>query len=429
MAFGDSITTGKGDECNPDCDDPLSNCGYPTRLPTSSYLNCSANECEVVNKGKGGENTSEGVTRIENVLDNEGPWDAVLLMEGTNDICWEQDVSNDTIEANLGTMEDKAADHGVETLHASIIHINDESICPSNLPDPEGRVANLRNRIRDHLANVDADTGHRWWSDPWSELCPTENCFQQHYADWGHPDCSGYDIMTDVFRDGIQARAAPGEVAAVEPTGTTSDTSPTFLWNKEIPRDATWYQFQLDGPGGNLEDLWLDETGTCAPWQCTLDLGTFPEGTYTWRARGRNSAGRSPWAETIFTIQTVLPPGEPTGLAPLGNIGDDRPAFTWLRESPLAATAYELEVSDGTGVIFDEIFPLLGTCSGTTCSVDPFEQGEPLAAGDYSWRVRGSNAAGPGPWSDTLAFTLIPGLIFLDGFETGDTSAWTQVQP
>ncbi|MGH2687187.1 MAG: GDSL-type esterase/lipase family protein, partial [Actinomycetota bacterium] len=160
MAFGDSITTGNSDECNPDCDDQFSNCGYPTRLPTDPYLDCDTNDCEVVNKGRGGEATAEGVTRIQDVLDDEGPWDEVLLMEGTNDVCWEHDpsVSNDTIEFNLGAMESLAALEGVETLHASIIHINDESICPSDLPDPEGRVADLRDRIRDHLANVDADT-------------------------------------------------------------------------------------------------------------------------------------------------------------------------------------------------------------------------------------------------------------------------------
>ncbi len=433
MAFGDSITAGKADECNGNCDDITCNndepqCGYPPRLATSAYLDCAANQCQVVNEGKGCETTGQGLTRIQNVLDDEGPWDVALLMEGTNDVCW-QDVSNNTIEANLGMMESEAAERGVETLHASIIHINDEDICPSSLPDPEGRVADLRNRIRDNLANVDSDTTHRWWSDPWSELCPTQNCFQQHYADWGHPDCSGYDIMTDVFRDGVQARAVPGEVTALEPTGTTSDTSPTFRWNKEIPRDATWYQFQLDGPGGNLEDLWLAETETCAPWQCTLDLGVFPEGTYTWSVRGRDAAGRSPWVETTFTIQLLQPPGEATPIAPAGNIGDDRPTFTWQRESPILATDYEVEISDELAVIFDEVFPAFSSCVGTTCSVEPFAEGDPLAAGDYTWRVRGSNAAGNGPWTDPLAFTLIPGLIFLDGFESSDTSAWSQTQP
>ncbi|MGH9464820.1 MAG: hypothetical protein ACRD0X_04190, partial [Thermoanaerobaculia bacterium] len=277
-------------------------------------------------------------------------------------------------------------------------------------------------------ANVDADTDHRWWADPWSELCPTQSCFDQHYADWGHPDCSGYDIMTDVFRDDLQARAVPGPVEAVEPEGTTSDASPTFRWNKEIPRDATWYQFQLDGPGGNLEDFWFEE-GSCAPWQCTLDLGAFPDGTYTWRVRGRNPEGRAPWVETTFTIQTVVPPGEPAPIAPAGAIGDDRPTFTWQRESPITANSYELEVSDEVGVILDQQFLAGGICAGTSCSVDPFTLGEPLAAGDYSWRVRGSNVAGPGPWSDSLAFTLIPGLLFTDGFESGDTEAWSVTSP
>jgi lysophospholipase L1-like esterase len=432
MAFGDSITKGVEDECNQNCDANGANCGYPKRLPTSTYLNCAVNACQVVNKGKGGETTAQGVTRIQTVLEDNGPWDEVLLMEGTNDICW-NDFSNNTIENNLETMESLATAAGVETLHASIIHICGDTCepgfeCPSSLPDPEGRVEDLRERIRDNLANVDPDTSHRWWSDPWSVLCPTQSCFNQHYADWGHPDCSGYDLMTDVFRDAILAKPEPGAPTAVGPVGTIADSSPTFEWDKEVPRDATWYQFQLDGPGGNLEDDWFAETAVCTGSDCTLGVGTLPDGAYTWRVRGRNAAGRSAWVETTFTIQTVLPPGPPTPVAPTGTIGDDRPEFTWLRETPTAATSYELEVSDEAGVILDQTYSPFLVCAGTTCTVDPFDLGDPLAAGDYSWRVRGANVAGAGPWTEPLAFTVIPGLLFTDGFESGDTTAWSEEQ-
>ncbi len=422
MAFGDSITAGlpQHDECGME--------GYPGRIP--DLLPCHPPDCEVVNEGLGGEDTGDGVTRIHDLLEDEGPWDIVILMEGTNDICF-REVSNETVEFNLRTMDEDATAHAADTLHASIIHFHPDNQTHGTSKD--GLVADMRDRVRDELAHLDVDIDHLWWADPWTPLCPGDSCFDAHYTETppdpvGHPDCSGYDILADVMRDAIQGRAVPEGVDAVEPQGTTSDTTPTFRWNKEIPRDATWYQFQLDGPGGNLEDLWMTEE-TCAPWQCTLDLGALAEGTYTWRVRGRNPAGRSPWVETTFTIQTVFPPGAPTPLAPEGAIGDERPAFSWLRESPLAADRYQLEVSDEAGVVLDQTFLAGLACTATTCTVDPFTEGDPLAAGDYSWRVRGSNVAGSGPWSHTLAFTLIPGLVFADGFETGNTDAWSQVQP
>lgn len=438
LAFGDSITQGKCDDgddncvgvddCNTEACGLGPNCGYPQRLPTGSYLDCAGNDCEVVNKGYGCETTVEGVSRIDDLLDDQGPWDVVLLMEGTNDVCWEG-ISLPTIESSLGEMRDIAADRGVETLHASIIHIDEDAIvCPED-PDPEGTISDLRDLIRDNLANVD-DLGHRWWADPWTDLCPGDSCFDQHYADWGHPDHSGNDLLADEFRDAIEGSPVPGPPEPTQPIGTTSDTSPTFKWDKEIPRYATWYQFQLDGPEGNtLHDAWYAEDELCGDWVCTLNLGTFPDGTYEWRVRGRNPHGRSAWVETTFTIETLVPPGLPTLVAPSGFIGEDRPTFVWERESPPTATSYELEIRDDGGVFYDQSFSVVAVCAGTTCQVSPFALGDPLAPGDYSWRVRGSNEAGNGPWTALLQFTIIPGLIFIDGFESGSFAAWDEVVP
>ncbi len=420
LAFGDSITQGNGDECFEG--------GYPGRLPEPTYLDCATTGCQVVNRGAGGETTAEGVSRLDDVLDEQGPWDVVLVMEGTNDICWHS-VSNDTIEANLGAMATVAAARGVDTLLASIIHLRDENVCPSSFPDPEGRIADLRERIRDNLATVDADTGHRWWADPWSDLCPSEGCFLEHYVDWGHPDCSGYDVITEVFRGAIQAQPAPDGSVAVEPSGVISDATPTCRWNKEIPRDASWYQLQLDGPAGQLVDAWLLETDACDAWQCAHELGALAEGAYTWRVRGRNGAGRSAWVETPFTIQAVLAPGAPTPVAPAGTIGDDRPPFSWERESPIAANDYELEVSDELGVVFNQSIVAATACAVTTCAVSPFDQGDPLAAGAAPGGGRGVNSRGPRPWREPLAFALIPDTVFLDGFDSGDTLAWSTMTP
>lgn len=420
MAFGDSITRGRLDF------DPTGQGGYPGRI--DDLLDCTTNNCVVVNEGKDGEKTSQGVSRIQTLLDNNS-WDVVLLMEGTNDIF--SNISNNTIETNLTLMDTKARNHGVDTLHASIIHFD---------PDSEGGmnggmvadVADMRQRV---IAL--ASSRNRYFGDPWTPLCPNQTCFNQHYynpgpGDFntvGHPDASGFDIMADVFADMIASKPKPPMVTAVAPLGTTSDTSPDFVWNKESPADATWYQMRLLNSSQTIiHDEWYEEDAICSGSQCTLNLGTFAEGEYTWEVRGRNPRARSWWRSTTFMIATLQPPGLVTLEEPMGYTGDLEPAFVWRRELPTTATSYRLEVSDGIGVILNTVFPVAGNCALDTCTVDPFT-GSPLVAGPHSWRVQGVNAAGSGVWTSLAPFEVEPNLIFWDGFESGDLSAWSTSVP
>lgn len=50
-------------------------------------------------------------------------------------------------------------------------------------------------------------------------------------------------------------------------------------------------------------------------------------------------------------------------------------------------------------------FSISTICSGGICSVTP---GTTFASGGtYTWQVRGYNAAGIGPWSNSLSFTVV----------------------
>ena len=48
---------------------------------------------------------------------------------------------------------------------------------------------------------------------------------------------------------------------------------------------------------------------------------------------------------------------------------------------------------------------------------------------NYHWRVRSENACGPGTASIVFSFTTGIPLPFEDGFESGDTSAWSATVP
>lgn len=103
VAFGDSITAGFG------------------ATAYSVYLQqiLNANNCNsiVINEGKSGEQTTEGVKRIDSVIAKHKP-NFILIMEGANDA--RSGVSAEVTAANLGTMMDKAVAAGVIPKMSSI---------------------------------------------------------------------------------------------------------------------------------------------------------------------------------------------------------------------------------------------------------------------------------------------------------------------
>src|SRR5215218_3096117 len=79
IGFGDSITAGVGD------DDLRTEKGYPPRL--EALLQGAAINAVVENYGVPGEDTVQGLSRINGVLNEAAlSGDVLILMEGTNDI-------------------------------------------------------------------------------------------------------------------------------------------------------------------------------------------------------------------------------------------------------------------------------------------------------------------------------------------------------
>lgn len=112
IGFGNSITYGTF-YYGPDPEK-----GYIPRL--ENLLNHHYRDQIVVNEGKGGEITAEGLARIENVIiENSAKY--LLLMEGTNDIDIDLGLLIDTIAFNLREIVQKCIDHSVFPAIASII--------------------------------------------------------------------------------------------------------------------------------------------------------------------------------------------------------------------------------------------------------------------------------------------------------------------
>jgi lysophospholipase L1-like esterase len=416
--FGDSIT--EADPSYPidetaDPNDPPEEWGYPRRLD-DLFGTCGTSSCNTYNRGKGGEETPEGLTRLQNMVLPERRWDLVILMDGTNDIF--QHTSLNTIETNLRLMDQRATEAGADTLHASIIHFHPDALTapPANRPWLNTDATSLRTRIIDIASDRD-----RYFADQFNVLCPSGNdvhghnqttCYSIHYGEKdivGHPNGSGFDMMAPVFYSTMTSVAVPGTPTTVSPSGTSCGAPTTFTWNKESPARANWYNLLIETSGGSdLSDKWYQETewrgGQPNPCDGSSPCGVptpiaLGAGSYRWSVRGRNPRGHGSFTSTrSFGVETSPPPVVTTLTSPAGNTADNDPSFTW--DSVSGGTGYDLSVETSGGSPIADFSYTTSICGGGSCSANPPGS---LSAGDYRWRVRSSNPC-QAEWSSFQTF-------------------------
>lgn len=185
VAFGDSITAGVGDSI------PEPNGGYPPRL--TKLLNDAGQSAVVINAGLGGEDTTQGITRLDAVLAANPTGKSLLLMEGTNDIS--RGISIETTRFNLGQMALKGEAKGMEVVHASMI---------PRYPAAKVDAQNITNqrlvqRIRDLAGSNGRDLVDNFYVF-FTQTNPFATLYSTVQPDpVGHPNAAGYDLMADTF--------------------------------------------------------------------------------------------------------------------------------------------------------------------------------------------------------------------------------------
>lgn len=206
LAFGDSITFGVGD---PDGG------GYPPRL--EALLETRGEDATVLNFGIPGETTAEGLSRIDEVLEEGG--DRLLLMEGTNDIGAR--ISPETVRFNLEEMARRAETEGLLVTHLTVV--------------PRLPTANFdgSNRVTGELAGLIRELA---WSrddglaDPFEVLRFQTPDFEQLYVggeDRLHPNPEGYDLIAGVVADALAGEdTLPPVPGVVTPTDDEQNVDP-----------------------------------------------------------------------------------------------------------------------------------------------------------------------------------------------------------
>lgn len=218
LAFGDSITFGVGD------DPARTDKGYPPRLRT--LLVNAGIQATMDNKGLPGEDTTGGITRIDEVLNSPttSTADVLLLMEGSNDIS--RGISFETTMFDLREMARKAELKGLAVVHATTI-----PRVPTAWQD-ERNVVNLR--LAENLRDV-AGTRNRDLADPFEVFSNLSNLFTNFYAPVdnppdpvGHPNAAGYDQLAQLFFDVIRDRDSVAPVPGLTvPLHGAEGVSPT----------------------------------------------------------------------------------------------------------------------------------------------------------------------------------------------------------
>jgi hypothetical protein len=202
--------------------------------------------------------------------------------------------------------------------------------------------------------------------------------------------CAGHDAQYTVSVGAISGFSNPVTLAA-----SGSPATAGFSVNPVTP------------PGSSV--LTIGNTGGAAP-------GSYP---ITISGTASGSSGHS--TQVALDVLVVVAP--PALTAPLnGATGQPlRPVFQWTAAA--GADAYSLEVDDDPGFGSPAIVEtgVLGT------SFTPSSDLEGNTT--YFWRVRSENLCGAGAASTVFSFTTESSLPFEDGFEAGDTSAWSATVP
>ena len=94
-------------------------------------------------------------------------------------------------------------------------------------------------------------------------------------------------------------------------------------------------------------------------------------------------------------------PQIPTLIAPIGNVNDRTPEFTWTKK--LDTTLYQIQVKQGGITIYLETVDA-SVCGATECSYEPSTL---LDYGDYIWRARAFAQGAWHPMTDYKSFTVI----------------------
>ena len=218
---------------------------------------------------------------------------------------------------------------------------------------------------------------------------------------------------------------APPPTLVAPPNGATGQPlRPLFEWSTAAGADS--YSLAVDDdPAFASPEISVNGI-TATSYQAATDLQE--DTTYFWRVRSENLCGTGT-ASTVFSFTTTSQPlPGPFGKIAPANGGTGQPtslSLSWGTSSD--ATSYEYCIDTTANGACDASWISVGSL--TSAALSGLDEGT-----IYSWQVQAVNGQGTtqadsGTWWQFTTVTTQPDLPFDDGFESGDTSAWSATVP
>jgi lysophospholipase L1-like esterase len=161
-----------------------------------------------VNRGIGGQTTSQLLLRFRNDVVALGP-KVVVILAGTNDIAGNTGpISLEDIEGNLASMVELARAHGIRVVLSSVIPVHNytaasELTYPRRPPD---QIAALNRWLKDYAA-----TSGSVYLDYAAAMSDDKQLLRRELAEDGlHPNQAGYKIMAPLAEQAIAKALAGG---------------------------------------------------------------------------------------------------------------------------------------------------------------------------------------------------------------------------
>lgn len=200
--------------------------------------------------------------------------------------------------------------------------------------------------------------------------------------------------------DGQPAPAAP---LPEFPVDTETSVLIGFYWQPAENAENYEVTWRNDaGAQGTLELKAGD--GTCLTGSCIAYEEVPGAGTYTWTVTASNGAGSAASEEKTFTVRAGIP--EPDAYRPNTALSSQKAlTFEW-QDVGAGPEEYRIQVldRDSESICVDRTIPK--TSVFAVNGVCYIESGMYLPEGNYSWRVKGQNAAESSGWSAWQDFQL-----------------------
>lgn len=198
--------------------------------------------------------------------------------------------------------------------------------------------------------------------------------------------------------------AIPRAPVTTTPSGAVATATPKFKWS---PVTATSYNLVVKNSTGTQVVNVTKSSSSVQPTaksSCSLvSPKSLSPGNYSWRVRGKNSAGTGPWS-TARTFTVLAGPPAPLLVAPFDYVLTTTPAYRW--KAVAGAKKYQFVVFTATSTIINSKFDSADVGTTGTCQIKP---ATPLPNDSYFWSVRAINASGTGPWGATASFEVVTG--------------------